>query len=71
MLQMGPLIQLVPSVVTSATGNPRKSGTNLHLTLQLVLTATSFVDGNGNALTTALIADEATVRYRIRLVYYK
>ena len=52
-----------PLFVTSATGNlAAKSGTNLSFNSATgALTATSFVDGNGNALTTATAAaDEAT-----------
>ena len=52
-----------PVFVTSATGNlAAKSGTNLSFNSATgALTATSFVDGNGNALTTATAAaDEAT-----------
>ena len=52
-----------PLFTTSATGNLAvKSGTNLSFNSATgALTATSFVDGNGNALTTATAAaDEAT-----------
>jgi len=52
-----------PVFVTSATGNlAAKSGTNLSFNSATgKLTATSFEDGNGNALTTATAAaDEAT-----------
>ena len=52
-----------PLFTTSASGNLAvKSGTNLSFNSSTgALTATSFVDGNGNALTTATAAaDEAT-----------
>ena len=62
-----------PVFVTSASGNSAKSGTNLTFNSATgALTATSFVDGTGSALTTAHFSQmNNRIRYRIGLVYYK
>ena len=58
-----------PVFVTSATGNlAAKSGTNLSFNSATgKLTATSFEDGNGNALTTATAAAEEATALGIAL----